>query len=448
MKLTGPRSLLGQMLLLIGLALLLAQAVNFAFILNEQQKLGLAQNEGPAISRFVQAAVHASANGGTPPRPGRGANFTVAEQALIDRTGLERNPELERRVAALLAEAGVRARQVRAATTVDFGRFDPDGRLHRRGGERQVVLLATELRNGAWLNGRLEAPRGDPWLIARLLAATVALYALVLAAAWWIARRIVRPVRDLTAAAERFHGRSEPVSVEPRGPADIRRAVEAFNAMNRRVSTLLDEKDRMLGAIGHDLRTPLASIRIRAESMEPDEDRERLIGTVEEMAATLEDILVLARTGRPREEMRPMDIAALIDALVEDYRERGCDVSFEAGPPQVAEVQPNLLRRAVRNLIDNALRYGVRARVRVLGGPTISIDDDGPGVPESELANVVEPFKRLEGSRSRETGGAGLGLAIAKAVAEAHGGSLRLSNRPEGGLTAMLAIPTGKGEAA
>jgi len=305
------------------------------------------------------------------------------------------------------------------------------------------VLLAAEMPDGVWLNGRLEAPRGDPWLIARLLAATLALYALVLAATWWIARRIVRPVRDLTAAAERFHGRSEPASVEPRGPADIRQAVEAFNAMNRRVSTLLDEKDRMLGAIGHDLRTPLASIRIRAESMEPAGERERLIGTVEEMAATLEDILVLARTGRPREQSRAMDLSALIDALIEDYRERGCDVSFEAGPSVVAEVQPNLLRRAVRNLIDNALRYGSSTRVRVGDGPdgrTIVVEDDGPGIPDCELRAVLEPFRRLESSRNRETGGAGLGLAIAKAVAEAHGGSLRLSNRPEGGLTATLSI--------
>ena len=443
MRLTGPKSLLGQMLLLIGLALLLAQAVNFAFILNEQQKLSLAQNEGPAISRFVQAAVHASANGNAPLRSGRGANFNLAAEALIDQAGLPRSPELERRLTASMAEVGVPALQVRAATTVDFGRFNPtsrDGRPHWQRGERQVVLLAAEMPNGIWLNGRLEVPRGDPWLFGRLLAATLVLYALVLAAAWWIARRIIRPVRDLTSAAERFHGRSEPMTVEPRGPADIQQAVEAFNAMNRRVSTLLDEKDRMLGAIGHDLRTPLTSIRIRAETMEPVSEREKLISTVEETAATLEDILVLARTGRPREETRAMDVAALIDALVEDYRDRGCDVSFEQGPPYTAEVQPNLLRRAVRNLIDNALRYGFRARVTVLHGPIIVIDDDGPGIPEGELCDAVEPFKRLESSRNRKTGGAGLGLAIAKAVAEAHGGRLQLNNRPMSGLTATLSI--------
>nr|WP_314447334.1 ATP-binding protein [uncultured Sphingomonas sp.] len=431
------------MLLLIGLALLLAQAVNFAFVLNEQQKLSLAQNEGPAISRFVQAAVHASGTGLVPPRAGRGANFTFADEALTDRVGLERSPEVEGRVATALADAGISASQVRAAKTIDVGRFAPGGRdrrLHQRRGERQVLLLAAKLPSGVWLNGRLDAPRSDPWLIARLLAATLVLYALVLAATWWIARRIVRPVRDLTVAAESFHGRSEPVNVEPRGPADIRRAVEAFNAMNTRLSSLLNEKDRMLGAIGHDLRTPLASIRIRAENMEPASERDRLISTVEETAAMLEDILVLARTGRNREESRAMNVTALIDAIVEDYRERGCDVSFEAGAAHVADIQPNLLRRAVRNLIDNALRYGRRARVRVVNGPAIEIDDDGPGIAEAELADVMEPFKRLERSRSRETGGAGLGLAIAKAVAEAHGGTLRLSNRASEGLTASLSL--------
>jgi signal transduction histidine kinase len=178
--------------------------------------------------------------------------------------------------------------------------------------------------------------------------------------------------------------------------------------------------------------------------MEPEDERTKLIATVEEMAATLEDILVLARTGRAREPVRAMDIAALADALVEEYRALGRDISFLASPRAVLEVQPNLLRRALRNLIDNAILYAGQARVRVEEAPdavAVVVDDDGPGIDEDRLQEALEPFARIEESRNRESGGAGLGLAIARAVALAHGGDLILSRRPEGGLSARIVLP-------
>jgi signal transduction histidine kinase len=178
--------------------------------------------------------------------------------------------------------------------------------------------------------------------------------------------------------------------------------------------------------------------------MAPDEEREALIRTVGEMADMLEDILVLARTGRAREPARLVDLAALADSIVEEAQALGGAVSFEDSPRIAAEIQPNLLRRAIRNLIDNALAYGGNARVRVVardGGAAIEVEDDGPGIPPDRLEAVLRPFERLEGSRNRETGGAGLGLAIVKAVAEAHGGELVLENKPQGGLRAGLMVP-------
>jgi signal transduction histidine kinase len=443
-----PRSLLGQMLLLMGAALLVAQTVNFAFILNEQEKLSLAQNEGPAITRFAQNAARiAAAPPGARPalaadRPGRGAHYRIVSRDPIDGEGLERIPEIEARLAHALADAGVRARAVRG-TALGAGPGEPDHR-HRLHDRERIVLLAAQFDDGSWLTGRFDVPRGDRWLIHRLLAATFALYVLVLGAVLWIAIRLGRPLRDLTRAAERFQGRSEAERVEPRGPSDVRRAIEAFNAMNRRTLALLDEKDRMLGAIGHDLRTPLASLRIRAETMEPEDERALLVATIKEMAATLEDILVLARTGRAREPVRAMDIAALADALVEEYRSLGLAADFEPSPRAVLEVQPNLLRRALRNLIDNALAYAGEARVWVeaqAGAFALIVDDDGPGIDEDRLEEVLEPFSRIEESRSRESGGAGLGLTIARAAALAHGGDLTLSRRPEGGLSVRIVLP-------
>jgi signal transduction histidine kinase len=445
-----PSSLLGQMLLLIGAALLVAQAVNFAFILNEQQQLSLARNEGPAIGRFTQAVAVIAA---TPPsgRPlllaahpvGPAAAYRLVPRSTIDREGLVRSARIEARLAESLREARVPVRAVRGASPMEVVRLHgPPGHGHQQ--TRRKLLLAAQLDDGRWLDARFDAPRVDRWLIHRLLLATTILFLLVFGAAWWIARRLARPLRDLTRAAEGFQGHAPAEPVVPSGPSDLRRAIEAFNAMNRRTLALLDEKDRMLGAIGHDLRTPLASLRIRAENMGPDEERERLAATIEEMAATLEDILTLARTGRAREPVRPVDLAALADAVVEEYRELGRPASFAASPRAVLAVQPNLLRRALRNLVDNAVIYGGGAMVAVEGraeGIEIRVEDEGPGIPAERLEDVLDPFRRLESSRNRERGGAGLGLAIAHAVAQAHGGRLVLTNRTQGGLRATLSLP-------
>jgi signal transduction histidine kinase len=438
------------MLLLIGAALLVAQAVNFAFILNEQQKLSLARNEGPAIGRFTQAAAVLAATppAGRPPllsahRTGHAAAYRLVPQSAIDRERIERHPQVEARLESALREARVPVRAVRAASPMGAGGIHgPPG--HRHHEARRLLLLAAQLDDGLWLDARFDAPRADRWLIHRLILATAMLFFLVFGAAWWIARRLARPLRDLTRAAEGFRGHAPAEPVEPRGPSDLRRAVEAFNAMNRRTLALIDEKDRMLGAIGHDLRTPLASLRIRAENMGPEDERERLVASIEEMAATLEDILTLARTGRAREPVRPVDLAALADAVVEEYRELGRPTTFEPSPRAVLSIQPNLLRRALRNLLDNAVTYAGAGTVAVeerSGEIEIRVEDRGPGIPADLLEEVLDPFRRLDSSRNRESGGAGLGLAIAQAVALAHGGRLELSNRPGGGLRAVLILP-------
>jgi signal transduction histidine kinase len=287
-------------------------------------------------------------------------------------------------------------------------------------------------------------PRPNAWLALRTALATLLTYLIVLGAVVWIAARLGRPLRDLTEAAQRFQGRGEVPHVQPSGPADLRRAILAFNAMGERVSAMLDEKDRMLGAIGHDLRTPLASLRIRAESVEPDEESKRMIATIEEMTAMLDDTLALARSGRALEEPRVMDLRALADAVVEEYRALGQPVELAASERVTGRVQPNLLRRALRNLVENAVKYGAAARVGVResgGAIALEVSDEGPGIPEGELARVQEPFYRIEPSRSRATGGSGLGLTLARAAALAHGGSLELENRPGGGLCARILLP-------
>jgi signal transduction histidine kinase len=177
--------------------------------------------------------------------------------------------------------------------------------------------------------------------------------------------------------------------------------------------------------------------------MEPEDEREAAIAKIAEVTAMLEDILVLARTGRAREDMRPVDIAALADAVVEEYRALGQDVSFADAPRTIADAQPDLLRRALRNLIENAIAYGGSAAVSVdrSGGATrIRVVDHGPGIPPDEIGRVLQPFYRLENSRNRKTGGSGLGLAIATSIAATHGGRLELRATDPHGLTAAIIL--------
>ena len=440
-----PKSLVGQIALVMALALLVAQSVNFALILSDRQRLSFAEIEAPAISRFVTLAVEVNA---MPPdrraafteRGLRRNRFWVSGDSVVA-AGTQRDPNIETRLRRAATENGLASADLRAAVDRDIPRRAGRENVGR---DFQLLLLSARLSDGSWLNGRVRTPRPDPWLAARLAGATLLVYLIVLGAMVWVAARLGRPLRDLAAAAARFDARSVAPRVDPRGPADLRRAIEAFNDMNGRVTAMLDEKDRMLGAIGHDLRTPLASLRIRAESLEPEEERQKIIATIEEMTSVLDDTLVLARSGRSREPARPMDLTALADALVEDFAEAGQPVELLSSGREVACVRPNLLRRALRNLIDNAVKYGGSASVQVAArGPEVEIEisDRGPGIPEDQLGHVLEPFHRLEASRNRETGGSGLGLTIARAVALNHGGRLELENREGGGLSVRLVLP-------
>jgi signal transduction histidine kinase len=217
--------------------------------------------------------------------------------------------------------------------------------------------------------------------------------------------------------------------------------------MEARIRALLDEKDVMLGAIGHDLKTPLAALRVRIESVENEGERERMARTIEDIARTLDDILSLARVGRPTDPLEQTDLAALAASVVDEFEDMGEPVTLAESSRMPAPVRATWLRRALRNLIANAVRYGGKAEVSLaLEGDSVvvAIEDEGPGIPDAEIAGMLEPFTRGETSRNRATGGAGLGLTIARAIAEQHGGRIVLANRPGGGLRAELRLPTSR----
>lgn len=483
----APRSLSGQIALVLTAALLVASAVNFGFLLSERRQSAMLEASGPAITRFADY-VQQIAAGQTPnPRQfqDRGPGFSrfrfVSENPLEARS-LERHRRLEQRLRRALDDAGVEVLSALASSRLldetevreEIDRFrerrpppparsmrnddpadrrpppEPAGAARRfESVDVREIVLAVELADGRWLMSDSFAPGPPRSQFGQLAISTMVLFACVLAAALWVTSRLSRPLADLTAAARQVGAAGEPQQVAVRGPADVRAAIESFNAMSERVTQLLSEKDVMLGALGHDLRTPLTSLRIRLESMEPAEDREKAVATIEETTALLQTILDLARQGRSSEPVQLVDMTAFTARLAADYAETGASVRF-AQPAVVAEIagRPVMLRRLFRNLIDNALTYGESATLGVsLEGPwaVVTIDDEGPGMTPEDIDAVRKPFVRGESSRNRQTGGAGLGLALADAIAKAQGGKLDLANRSPRGLRAIVRLPLASG---
>jgi signal transduction histidine kinase len=267
---------------------------------------------------------------------------------------------------------------------------------------------------------------------------------IVLAVSAWAVRRVTAPLGSLAGAAERLGKDVGAAPLQMRGTTEMRQASRAFNEMQERLRRLVENRTRMLAAISHDLRTPLALLRLRAESAESAEDRDKMLATIAEMDDMIGATLAYARDETKAVPRRRIDLSALLASVVDDRADAGLPVAMEPSAPVILECQPAALKRVLANLLDNAVKYGERARAAIRTTSEtveITIDDAGPGLPEQELERVFQPFYRMEGSRSRETGGIGLGLTIALSIVRAHGGELALSNLPQGGLRARIVLP-------
>lgn len=302
--------------------------------------------------------------------------------------------------------------------------------------------IAVRLADNSWLNMGSAAP--PVALLAWPLLAALFSAAVLAVAAIWAGGKLARPLAGLTAAAERFGRGDDTVQAPEDGPADLQHAAQAFNAMSRRVRRTLAEQRTLLSAIGHDLRTPIASLRVRTELVKDPETQARMFATLDEMQRLTESALAAARGGDMGEPLRTLDLPSLVESVCDDLADAGQPVTHAELPPARIEGRALELKRALRNLIENAIRYGKSADVGLTLSPgwvEIHVDDKGPGIPPDEIAKVFEPFVRLEASRSADTGGHGLGLTIARATAERHGGEIKLENRAGGGLRATLKLP-------
>jgi signal transduction histidine kinase len=444
----------GQLLLAIALALLAAQGLSAALVYRAQAERRQAALVGSAAFRLAGAPQRFTRPDGAP-RPGRGERMGIEVKAESpQRAGETRDSRAERALAEMLEREDVEFDQVvvveRPIAQDRLARRWVARRQERIGGAgrdvpHELIVAAIRRPDKTWLHARVLVPAAERRLLSTMLLQALFTYAVLIGAVALVLRRITRPLAALTQRMERFAGtRDGHEPLAPEGPDDVRRLITAHNALEARIAALLDEKDVMLGAIGHDLKTPLAALRVRIESVEEESERAKMAATISDINRSLDDILSLARVGRPSDPLEPTELSALAAAIVEEYEDRGEPVTLTDVVRIVLPLRETWLRRLLRNLVDNALRYGGTARVSLArdgAAAVLAVEDDGPGIPEAEIARMVEPFARLDASRNSATGGAGLGLTLARAIAEQHGGRLTLANRLGGGLTAIVVLP-------
>jgi signal transduction histidine kinase len=308
-----------------------------------------------------------------------------------------------------------------------------------------VLRTEVQLRDGRWARFDSEEPPAAgslPWRLGLTLAI---LLGAVLLLSFVAVRWITRPLHVLADAAEALGKDIHRPPLAEEGPLEIRQAARAFNTMQARLARFIQDRTRILAAMSHDLKTPITRMRLRAELLEEEETRMRFEADLKEMEAMVSHTLEFMRGLGGNEPRQPVDMMALLESLQSDNEAMGRSVHIEGQARAPYTAVASLLKRCLANLVDNGAVYG--------GGPvvvqvddtpemlTLRVLDSGPGLPPDELEKVFEPFYRLEGSRSRETGGTGLGLTIARNIAQTHGGNLVLRNRPQGGLEAALSLP-------
>ncbi|MDQ7813083.1 ATP-binding protein, partial [Brevundimonas sp.] len=357
---------------------------------------------------------------------------------------------VRRKTVELTREQAAAAAQLHMQHMVPRG---DDGAIVINSTTREFTVLAHRLTfapfsasvrqpDGRWAT--VEPPRGllSPWQLRVLLALGISML-LLAPLVWWLARRLTRPIRVFADAAERLGADPDAEPLAPSGPSEVRTAIHAFNDMQASLREHMRQRTQTIAAIAHDLRTPLTRLRFRAEQA-PAAVRDRMATDIEEMDALIAQAMAFVRGESTAERREPLDLGPLAADCAAGFTETGADVRFEGGGALPVEGDPAALRRALANLIGNAVKYGGGARVKAFvedGRAVVEVSDDGPGLAGDELEAVFDPFHRGERSRSRETGGTGLGLTVARQAARAHGGDVTLTNRTGGGLTARLALP-------
>ena len=482
-----PKSLFGQILLALVAGLLAAQAVGLWLTLDERSRFAgrllgsfAAQRIAGIVSLLDEADERERARLvralSVPPtrialnEPWRALDEAPSADAAAFAKLLERElakPYALQVVSIQLARSG-RLREERDAARASAAPAEgssalpaPDARREsesesrrppgKRGPRIPLVLVVAQfkLADGAIATFRHALPQAPADRPLRLLALVAVTGITVALLAGWAVRRLTRPLTTLADAASGLARDLDRPPLEENGPTEVRRAAQAFNAMQRALRANLETRSQALAGVSHDLRLPITRAKLRLERVDDAEVKRSIEADLDEMERMIADTLEFLRAGSGAEAPVRLNLNALIEGVAEDMEGLGATVRIEGRADAPIGARPQALRRCLANLMDNARRHGgTSIDVSVANAPDrveIRIEDRGPGIPEADLERVFEPYVRLEPSRARHTGGAGLGLAIARAIARAHGGDVTLTNRSGGGLSAMLTLERGAG---
>jgi two-component system OmpR family sensor kinase len=310
--------------------------------------------------------------------------------------------------------------------------------------EPHFLLVSLRLSDGSWVNasaGLHHVPGGG---LTSAIVSTILMAIAVVPVGVWLLGLAIRPLRVFSKAAERLGNDVNAPPIPESGPAEVVQTARAFNEMQQRIKRLLTDRSAMLAAVSHDLRTPITRLRLRAELLDDTEQQQKIVADIVEMEEMVNSTLAFFRDDAIAEARRPIDLGSLVRTIVNDATDSGHDIALERCEPCTVDGRPIALKRAFVNLVENAVKYGERARIQLFpdgNDAVLLVEDDGPGIPEVRHEDVFEPFVRLEESRSRETGGVGLGLALVRSVVRAHGGSIALANVEGHGLRIAVRIP-------
>jgi signal transduction histidine kinase len=448
-----PRTLFGRVLVSVLAAVFLAQAITFTLVARDRDRLLVEGNVREWSRRIVditfamqlldadsRALARARLNEWPPDHLKR--HPRVRPLVPTTATVPDFRDALEHELALTLGPSY----HVEVVPTVDPGRRvitvmrqPPEG--YQLGGRLFDVNVA--LPDGDALQFRVAQGRRGPVLPRALLLNLILLTAATGIAVYALARSITRPLSDLAQAAEAVGRDVRQPPLRERGSRELREAARAFNTMRDRMHRYLDSRTRVFAAMSHDLKTPLTRMRLRVETLEQDEVRVRFGSDLDEMEAMVRGTLALLKGLTDDEGTEPIDIGAMLATLQLEFAELGGRVRIVGRATESFYGRPQALKRCLTNLLSNAIKFGQRATVVVEDDAALvlRVQDEGPGLPPGELERVFEPFYRVESSRNRDTGGSGLGLSIARDIAQTHGGSLILRNMQRGGLEAILTLP-------
>ncbi|MBL1241952.1 MAG: HAMP domain-containing protein [OCS116 cluster bacterium] len=450
-----PKTLWGQLVSLLLLALVISQLVVLLIFVDARRIASGNFVQDRMIDRIVNLVNSVEVNGA-----GRRPNRKMFEKfaspdlrfraGFAPRRGRDERPEYSAQIRKLLIE---RLPDVKKIIVTSSAVETPLGVKFRGARLPKMTRISIQLGQKYWLNIDHHVPPFSYAWIAPLLLTMLLMILFIIIIVSWVVRRLTKPLGALADAAQKL-GRGQDVGeLVEEGTRDVRHVTQSFNQMNRKIKSFVDDRTKMLAAISHDLRTPITSLRLRAEFIEDKEMQGKILETLDEMQMMTEAALKFSKDSVSDEKTKDTDLESLLESLVEDYEDMDADVKLTEDGDRVQIILPMRvmsMKRALRNLIDNGLKYGERVEVNfklIDAGENVAIciKDIGPGIAEDELEKVFEPFYRLEKSRNKDTGGVGLGLSIARNIIRGHGGDLSIANIVQdgvvNGLEARIILP-------